>query len=328
MCKVEKEVNGELKPCSFKTSEASVMKSFNLWQHVKCNHPENYAALVTKKDQEDEAKQKADAAKQHSSGSLKTPGEKIFCRASSEKKPKIEQTKHDSYLKSPKVTVTVDANTFCEGLIEMVCLSSTPLTTFRLKNKGFQKIAGEMGRQLGVFMGHDAVCHLVVDTAESGCEELKKALEQKLCYLKMDVATYGNRNFLAINAQYYEDGKDKAVVKTLDIINTEGHHNSLYVKSQVKAILEKIGISEMQVLSICINNAENMTCVFKNFSEDNETISTSENRDVDRTEAILPDEGTKGMDEVELNMDAAAQWVNDPSLILPTWLHEDDSKSN
>ncbi|XP_053872831.1 uncharacterized protein LOC128830926 [Malaclemys terrapin pileata] len=325
-CKVEKEVNGELKTCSFKTSEASAVKSFNLWRHVKRNHPENYAALVTKKDQEDEAKQKADAAKRRSSGSLKTPGEKIFCGASSEKKPKIEQTKLDSYLKSSKVTVTMDANTFREGLMEMVCLSSTPLTTFGPKNKGFQKIAGEMGRQLGVSMGYDAVRHLVVSTAESGRKELKKALEQKLCYLKMDVATRGNRNFLAINAQYYEEGKDKAVVKTLDIIDTEGRHNSLYVKNQVKAILEKFGISEMQVLSICVDNAANMTCAIKNFSEDNETISTSENRDVDRTEAMLPEEGTKGMNEIKLNMDAAAQWVNDPSLILPTWLHEDDSK--
>ncbi|XP_044860223.1 uncharacterized protein LOC123363376 [Mauremys mutica] len=325
-CKVEKEVNGELKTCSFKTSEASAVKSFNLWRHVKRNHPENYAALVTKKDQEDEAKQKADAAKRRSSGSLKTPGEKIFCGASSEKKPKIEQTKLASYLKSSKVTVTMDVNTFREGLMEMVCLSSTPLTTFGLKNKGFQKIAGEMGRQLGVSMGHDAVRHLVVSTAESGRKELKKALEQKLCYLKMDAATRGNRNFLAINAQYYEEGKDKAVVKTLDIIDTEGRHNSSYVKGQVKAILEKFGISEMQVLSICVDNAANMTCAVKNVSEDNETISTSENRDVDRTEAILPDEGTKGMDEIELNMDAAAQWANDPSLILPTWLQEDDSK--
>ncbi|EMP24399.1 hypothetical protein UY3_18637 [Chelonia mydas] len=82
----------------------------------------------------------------------------------------------------------------------------------------------------------------------------------------------------------------------------------------------------MQVLSICIDDAANMTCAIKNFSEDNETISTSEYRDVDRTEAILPDEGTKEMDEIELNMDAAVQWVNDLSLILPTWLHEDDSK--
>ncbi|EMP36635.1 hypothetical protein UY3_06183 [Chelonia mydas] len=63
-CKVEKEVNGELKPCSFKTSEASTVKSFNLWRQVKRNHPENYAALVTKRDQEGEAKQKADVAKQ------------------------------------------------------------------------------------------------------------------------------------------------------------------------------------------------------------------------------------------------------------------------
>ncbi|EMP34830.1 hypothetical protein UY3_08016 [Chelonia mydas] len=136
-------------------------------------------------------------------------------------------------------------------------------------------------------MEHDVVRHLVVSTAEFGREELKKALEQKLCYLKMDSATRENRNFLAINSQYYEEGKDKAVVKTLDIIDTEGHHNSF---------------------------------------EDNEIISTSENKDVDRTEAILPDEGTKGMDEIELNMDAAAQWVNEPSLILPTWLHEDNSK--
>ncbi|KAG6926146.1 hypothetical protein G0U57_012749 [Chelydra serpentina] len=183
-----------------------------------------------------------------------------------------------------------------------------------------------MGRQLGVSTGHDVVHHLVVSTAESGREELKKALEQELCYLKMDAATCGNRNFLAINAQYYKEGKDKAVVKTLDIIDTKGRHNSLYMKSQVKAILEKFGISEMQVLSICIDNAANMTCAVKNLSEDNETISTSENRDVDRTEAILPDEGTKGMDEIELNIDAAAQWVNDPSLILRTWLHEDNSK--
>ncbi|XP_039393969.1 uncharacterized protein LOC120404937 [Mauremys reevesii] len=203
MCKVEKEVNGELKPCSFKTSEASAVKSFNLWWHVKHNHPENYAALVTKKDQEDEAKPKADVAEQHSSVSLKTPGEKIFCGALSEKKPKIEQTKLDSYLKSSKVTVIMDANAFREGMMEMVCLSSTPLTTFRLKNKGFKKIAGEMDRQLGISTGHDAVRHIIVSTAESGCKELKKALEQKLCYLKMHVATHGNRNFLAINTQYY-----------------------------------------------------------------------------------------------------------------------------
>nr|XP_006113404.1 uncharacterized protein LOC102453470 [Pelodiscus sinensis] len=210
--------------------------------------------------------------------------------------------------------------------MEMVCLSSTPPTTFRLKNKGFQKIGGEKGQQLGISMGHDAVCQLVVSTAESGCEELKKALEQKLCYLKMDAATHGNRNFLAINAQYYKEGKDKALVKTLDIIDTEECHNSSYMKSQVKAILEKFGISEMQVLSICIDNSATMVCAVKNFSEDNETISTSENRNVDRTVAILPDEGTKGMDEIELSMDAAAQWVNDPSLILPTCLHEGDSK--
>ncbi|EMP40871.1 hypothetical protein UY3_01997 [Chelonia mydas] len=118
-------------------------------------------------------------------------------------------------------------------------------------------------------MGHNAVRHLIVSTAESGCEELKKALEQKLCYLKMDVAICGNGNFLATSAQYYEEGKDKVVVKMLDIIDTEGCHNS---------------------------------------------------------STILPDEGTKGMDEIELNMDAVAQWVNDPSPILPTWLHEDDSK--
>lgn len=57
-----------------------------------------------------------------------------------------------------------------------------------------------MGRQCGVSTGHDVVHHLVVSTAESAHEELKKALEQKLCYLKMDVATHGNRSFLAINA--------------------------------------------------------------------------------------------------------------------------------
>lgn len=36
----------------------------------------------------------------------------------------------------------------------------------------------------------------------------------------------------------------------MDIIDTEGRHNSLYVKNQIKETLNKFEINEQQVLSI------------------------------------------------------------------------------
>lgn len=69
-----------------------------------------------------------------------------------------------------------------------LCLSTTPLVTFRLKNKGFQKTAGEMAWHLGVSTEYDAVRHfepLVISVAESSRVDLKKVLTGKLCYLKV-----------------------------------------------------------------------------------------------------------------------------------------------
>lgn len=38
--KMERIINGKSIQCNFKASGTSVLKMFNLWQHVKRNHPE------------------------------------------------------------------------------------------------------------------------------------------------------------------------------------------------------------------------------------------------------------------------------------------------
>ena len=106
----------------------------------------------------------------------------------------------------------MDTKTFRDGLVEMVCLSTTHLHTFTLKNKGFQKIVGEIAQQLGVSIGQDAVRQLVINTAESARLELMKILANKLCYLKFDAATRGNRNFLAVVVQYCWGCKTKKTI--------------------------------------------------------------------------------------------------------------------
>ncbi|GAB6023777.1 hypothetical protein CHUAL_014221 [Chamberlinius hualienensis] len=296
-CNVEHRVNDISQRCNFEAIGTSVVKKFNLWRHVKRNHTEVYETLVRKKNEEDNA------------AGRKRPQENV-CSTSYNKKLKTTKPKRNlKSLKSSKITITLDAETFRNGLADMVCLSLTPLATFN--QKGFQKIAGEIAGQLGVSTEQDAICQLVINRGESARNDLKKTLSGKLCYLKMDAATRGSRNYLAVNVQFYDKRKNKAIVKTLDIVDTEGHNGSPYVKAQVKAILDKFEINETQVLSICIDNAANMPCAVNSFTK-------SKTDSVNITRSISVDD--------EVDMDDTEQWIEDPRLILPAWIFSDDSK--
>ncbi|ESO07052.1 hypothetical protein HELRODRAFT_184670 [Helobdella robusta] len=274
----------------------SVSKKFNLWRHVKRNHPKIYDELVKQKDEND----KAASDKKRGNENDATP---------SKKKIKTVQENMSTYFTSSKVTITMDASTFQEGLVEMICLSMVPFTSFTLKNKGFQKIVGEMAKKLGVSMGHDAVRHLVITTADSSRMKLRQTLREQLCYLKLDAATRGNKNYLAINLQFYNETSNKSEIKTLDIVDTEGNHNSLYVKNQIKETLKKFDIEEKQILSICVDNAANMTSAVNKLGI---------------RESITQGEGNEEPEDIDENSaNILQQWVNDPSEILPQWVNED-----
>lgn len=103
----------------------------------------------------------------------------------------------------------MDSNTFRKGLVEMVCMSMTPLTTFTLNNKGFQKITGEMAQKLSVPTGHDAVRNLVKSTAESTHINLRQTLKGQSRCLKLDATTHGNKNFLSINVEFWNKKSKK-----------------------------------------------------------------------------------------------------------------------
>ena len=91
----------------------------------------------------------------------------------------------------------------------------------------------------------------------------------------MDGGTRGNRNFLAVNVQYYDLIEDQAIVKTLDILDSNGRHSSPAIKEQVRNILEKFSIDESQILDICVDNAANMTCAVKTFSESESFVNSN-----------------------------------------------------
>ncbi|ESO12621.1 hypothetical protein HELRODRAFT_159191 [Helobdella robusta] len=76
----------------------SVSKKFNLWRHVKRNHPKIYDELVKQKDEND----KAASDKKRGNENDATP---------SKKKIKTVQENMSTYFTSSKVTITMDANT-------------------------------------------------------------------------------------------------------------------------------------------------------------------------------------------------------------------------
>ena len=106
----------------------------------------------------------------------------------------------------------------------------------------------------------------------------------------MDGNACGNQNFLAVNVQYYDLIEDQAIVKTLDILDSNGRHSSPAIKEQVRNILEKFSIHESQILDICVDNAANMTCAVKTFSESESFVNSNkdslQNESEERLESI------------------------------------------
>lgn len=88
----------------------------------------------------------------------------------------------------------------------------------------------------------------------------------------------------------------------MDIIDTEGRHNSLYVKNQIKETLNKFEINEQQVLSIWVNNAENMTCAVNKLWDRG---NISQDKEDEKTENIE-----------EMKVDILQQWVKDTGNVL------------
>ncbi|XP_067134429.1 uncharacterized protein [Centruroides vittatus] len=81
----------------------------------------------------------------------------------------------------------------------------------------------------------------------------------------------------------------------------------LHVKNQIKETLNKFEIDEKQVLSICVDNAANMTYAVNKLGD---------------YENIFQDKDEKTEDIEEMNVDISPQWIKNPSLILPAWTND------
>ena len=74
----------------------------------------------------------------------------------------------------------------------------------------------------------------------------------------------------------------------------------------------------MNVLSIYVDNAANMTCAVRHFN-DTDILES-------KIKTISQENYVTGEYCEEINFDVSDQWIENPNLILPSWLLGNDSR--
>ena len=102
--------------------------------------------------------------------------------------------------------MNITKDEYTDALVSMVAEDSLPLSFFS-SSAGFGRIAGPIAKQLNVSLDRDMVREMVVDRARRMEQDLIRAMRKKPVFLKIDGATRLGSSYLAINAQYVENGK-------------------------------------------------------------------------------------------------------------------------
>jgi len=192
------------------------------------------------------------------------------------KKRKItssSQSTITSHFTQFSVTTTMDKETFIRGVVQIV-MSGVPISFF--ESPGFITLNGEMARKLKVSLSRESIRRFVMDAANRMSDALIKDLKGKLVYIKMDGATRQLRSFLGVNAQYYDETKGEAVVKTLACADTERKHTSEQMCKMFSDTLQKFEIPAENVLALIVDNASNMTKTVERLNESSELALTEE----------------------------------------------------
>ena len=280
ICKIEKEG----KPCesSYAPMKAgSGSAAGNLKRHLKRAHPTEFL-LVEEKDH---------AAKR---------------QVPDKDQPRLP------FLPQPKITVNVPMHKdkFISGILKMIAYDATPLTFFA--RDGFKTINGLAAQQLGVPLGRNAIRRLVLDRAEEEKKKLSKHLEGKLFYLKFDGVTRLRSHFLGITIQYWTE--EGPTIKTLALVDTEAHHDSVHLKEFVLKVMQKFGLQLSHVLACVVDNASNMTKTIELLNkerdeveegdgegeEEEEQEEENEEEDMDDSEDEEDEEEDEEEEEVEV----------------------------
>ena len=129
----------------------------------------------------------------------------------------------DHFYKSDKITVSMTAEQFKEGLVELVAKEGVPLSKF--DTSASKKLLGEMAAKVGVSLDRDRVKDYVLEAAEKLKTSIKSEIAGKFVHIKFDCATRIRTNYLGINIRYI-NSKNEAVTQTLAVKDTHSQHTS------------------------------------------------------------------------------------------------------
>jgi hypothetical protein len=97
------------------------------------------------------------------------------------------QTSLKNFYASDKITLTMTAESFVDGIVWMVAKDGVPLRHFG--QGGSRRLLGEMAQKVGVSLERNRVRDYVISAYMQLKQSVKEELKNKFVYLKFDTAT-------------------------------------------------------------------------------------------------------------------------------------------
>ena len=116
------------------------------------------------------------------------------------------------------------------------------------QDDGFKLLKGDFARSLGIPLGRDAVCEMLLRRAIEENKKLKSKLFEALVSIKFDGVTNLRSHFLGILTQYLNTVY-VLTTQILTLIDTEANHISSNLKNLLLNIAREYKINILQILA-------------------------------------------------------------------------------
>ena len=120
----------------------------------------------------------------------------------------------DKYLRSSKINLTISKEQCGKDLVGMVVRSG--LSLFSFSGPPFKSTLGAIASTLRVSLHRDNIRQLIINEATKKVNELKKILEEKSVFIKLDSCTRLNPSYLGVNVQFEMDSSIQVQVLCVD----------------------------------------------------------------------------------------------------------------
>lgn len=146
-----------------------------------------------------------------------------------------------------------------QSCVELVTVNGRPFSL--LDDSGFQNSIQSVLTEL-----EEAGCKLTVNSSTIGSyiervgnlirEKITNDLKNRLINVMADIATKHHRSFLAINVQYYNEGK--IILRTIGMVEMHVRHSGAAIRDLIVENLKSYGVTMDQIHSFTSDNGPNI----------------------------------------------------------------------